>query len=160
MTIRSLSLAAAAAVLLAGTANAKPMPKGCASASTAQIESQFAKFNNAWATKSPSTVTALFAKDAVLLATLSNKPRTNHTEIEDYFVGFLKKSPVGAINSSTIKIDCNTASRVGTWTVSLTDPATGTTTDVKARYSFIYSYEGGQWKIAHLHSSVMPEPIA
>ena len=36
----------------------------------------------------------------------------------------------------------------------------GTTGDkVKGRYSFVYVYEEGQWKISHHHSSVMPEPI-
>jgi hypothetical protein len=30
---------------------------------------------------------------------------------------------------------------------------------VKARYSFVYVYEDGQWKIAHHHSSQMPEAI-
>ncbi|WP_346731278.1 nuclear transport factor 2 family protein [Bradyrhizobium sp. 1] len=54
-------------------------------------------------------------------------------------------------------MDCRTASRVGTWTVSLTDPASGSKLDVKARYSFIYRYEDGAWKIDHLHSSMMPE---
>ena len=34
----------------------------------------------------------------------------------------------------------------------------GTTGDkVKARYSYVYTYEDGQWKIAHHHSSMMPE---
>jgi hypothetical protein len=30
---------------------------------------------------------------------------------------------------------------------------------VRARYSFIYAYQNGQWRIAHLHSSMMPEPV-
>jgi hypothetical protein len=30
---------------------------------------------------------------------------------------------------------------------------------VLARYSFVYVYENGQWKIAHHHSSVMPEGL-
>ena len=30
---------------------------------------------------------------------------------------------------------------------------------VKGRYSFVYVYEDGEWKISHHHSSVMPEPI-
>ena len=30
---------------------------------------------------------------------------------------------------------------------------------VKARCSFIYKYEDGEWKIAHHHSSMMPEPL-
>jgi len=29
--------------------------------------------------------------------------------------------------------------------------------DVKARYSFLYQFEDGKWRIEHLHSSAMPE---
>ena len=103
------------------------------------------------------TVTNLFTKDAVLLATVSNKPRTDTAGIRDYFVSFLKGSPVGTINTSSYKFDCNSVARLGTWTVTLTDAATGVKTDVKARYSFIYRMEGGKWKVDHLHSSMMPE---
>jgi hypothetical protein len=49
------------------------------------------------------------------------------------------------------------AARLGTWTVTVTDPSTGAKTDIKARYSFIYRIEDGKWKIDHLHSSMMPE---
>jgi uncharacterized protein (TIGR02246 family) len=128
----------------------------CAKVAPAQIEAQFAKFNDAWATKDPAKVTSLFTKDAVLLATVSNTPRTTPAAINDYFVKFLANNPVGTINTSTVKIDCNTASRLGTWTVTFTDAA-GVKTDVKARYSFIYKMEGDVWKIDHLHSSMMPE---
>jgi hypothetical protein len=65
--------------------------------------------------------------------------------------------PVGSIDTSNVRIGCNTASRTGTWTVRLTDPTTRQSRDVKARYSFIYVYENGEWKIDHLHSSMMPE---
>jgi ketosteroid isomerase-like protein len=30
---------------------------------------------------------------------------------------------------------------------------------VKARYSFIYVFEDGEWKISHHHSSAMPEAM-
>jgi hypothetical protein len=90
---------------------------------------------------------------------VSNTPRTDHDGIRDYFVGFLKPSPVGTITSSTIDIGCNKATRVGTWTVTMTDPATGTKSEVKARYSFIYRLDGGEWKIDHLHSSMLPETM-
>jgi uncharacterized protein (TIGR02246 family) len=129
----------------------------CAIVTQADVESLFGAFNNAWATKNPDTVAQLFTKDAVLLATVSNTPRTDHASIRDYFVGFLKPNPVGTINSSTVKIGCNTAARLGTWTVTVTDPSTGTKTDIKARYSFLYRIEDGVWKIDHLHSSMMPE---
>ncbi len=138
-------------------ATAKPTNMRCAVVSDAQVESLFTKFNASWATKDPAKVTALFTKDAVLLATVSNTPRTTPEAINDYFVKFLKGSPVGIIDTSTIKRGCNDIARVGTWTVKLTDPATGTVNDVKARYSFIYKMEGKEWKIDHLHSSMMPE---
>ena len=102
-------------------------------------------------------MTALFDKDAVLLATLANVPRTDHAGIRDYFVKFLKNSPVGQIDTSTIRTGCNWALRAGTWTVSLTDSNTGAKTDVRARYTFLYQFENGHWKIEHLHSSAMPE---
>jgi uncharacterized protein (TIGR02246 family) len=160
---KTVLAAIATATLIASPAYAK-MHKGkaaaCAPVTEAAVASQFEKFNAAWATKNPDTVTNLFASDGVLLATVSNKPRTDAAGIRDYFVSFLKNSPVGTIDSSTIRTGCNLAYRVGTWTVALTNPDTGVKTDVKARYSFIYKFEGGQWKIAHLHSSMMPEKIS
>jgi hypothetical protein len=86
-----------------------------------------------------------------------NTPRTDHAAINDYFFEFLQKSPVAPINTSTVEKDCNTAPRLGTRTVTLTDPTTGAKTEVKARYSFLYRVEDGKWKIDHLHSSMMPE---
>jgi uncharacterized protein (TIGR02246 family) len=152
-----LSAFAIASVIAVPT-HAKPSQSvKCAKVTQAEVESLFGAFNNAWATKNPDIVTQLFTKDAVLLATVSNTPRTDHAGIRDYFVGFLKPSPVGTINSSTVKIGCNTAARVGTWTVTVTDSATGAKTDIKARYSFLYRIENGTWKIDHLHSSMMPE---
>ena len=152
--------AVAVASVIAIPAQAKTAtPMQCAAVNQAQVESLFSDFNNAWASKNPDTVTSLFSKDAVLLATVSKTPRTDHASIRDYFVGFLKPSPVGTINSSTVKIDCNSAARLGTWTVTLTDAATGAKNDVKARYSFIYRYVDGDWKIDHLHSSAMPEAV-
>jgi uncharacterized protein (TIGR02246 family) len=154
--MRLMSVALAVAALPLASAGAKTTQQ-CAAVNEAAVESQFKIFNDAWATKNPDTVTNLFTKDGVLLATVSNTPRTDHAGIRDYFVGFLKNSPVGTINSSTVKLGCNTAARLGTWTVSFTDAATGAKSDVMARYSFMYKYDGGQWKIDHLHSSMMPE---
>jgi uncharacterized protein (TIGR02246 family) len=154
--------AAAAAGFVAMPAQAHDHAKssqqrGCQAVTKAQVEAQFGRFNQAWATRNPDTVTKLFSRGAVLLPTVSNTPRTDHAGIRDYFVSFLKAQPVGKIDSSNVRLGCNTASRTGTWTVSLTDPTTRQARDVKARYSFIYVYENGEWKIDHLHSSMMPE---
>lgn len=129
----------------------------CPASSTADIAAQFERFNDSWATLDPDVVTALFTDEPVLLPTVSNTPRTTPAGVRDYFVSFLRNSPVARIETSTIEIDCHTASRVGTWTVTLTDATTGQTRDVHARYSFIYRFEDGAWKIDHLHSSMMPE---
>lgn len=149
----------ASAGLTAVPAAAKMHSKtvACAAIDEAAVAAQFDKFNAAWATKNPDAVAKLFSADAVLLPTVSNKERTDYAGIRDYFVTFLKGSPVGTINTSTIDLGCNKATRVGLWTVTMTDAATGAKSDVKARYSFVYRYIDGEWKIDHLHSSMMPE---
>lgn len=129
----------------------------CPAVSPAAIEAQFDRFNAAWSTRDPDAVRVLFTAEPVLLATVANDPRTSPAAVRAYFVDFLRNAPVGRIETSTVEIDCMTASRVGTWTVTLTDAATGAQTNVAARYSFIYRWEGGDWKIDHLHSSTMPQ---
>lgn len=150
----------AAGITLAASAipaNAKTKASSCHRMTAAQADTQFNAFNGAWATGDPDKVTALFDDDAVLLATVSNTPRGDYPAIRDYFVKFLKGKPVGRIETTTIKSGCNWLLRMGTWTVTLTDPATGVKNDVKARYTFLYQFEDGKWKIEHLHSSMMPE---
>ena len=74
------------AVPAAAKTDAKPV--ACAAVTEAAVAAQFDKFNAAWATKNPDAVTQLFTKDAVLLATVSNTPRTDHAGIRDYIVTF------------------------------------------------------------------------
>ena len=128
----------------------------CQRLTPVQLDQQFAAFNASWASKSPDAVAALFDNDAVLLATVASVPRTDPAGIRDYFVKFLKGSPVGRIDTSAIKSGCNWALRMGTWTVTMSDSATGAKTEVKARYTFLYQFEDGKWRIEHLHSSVLP----
>lgn len=158
---RSLMLAAGAMILVAtgsvSPSRALARSMQCARASRDTIEAQFGRFNDSWQTGNPDKVTSLFLPDAVLLATVSNKPRTTHAEIRDYFDHFLLSRPIAKIDTSTVRLNCNTATRVGTWTITLTDPKTHKKSDVHARYSFVYKFDGGQWWIEHLHSSLMPE---
>ncbi len=157
ITVFAMSLLVSTAVLPAQPAMGRTKQRAtCERLTPVQLDQKFADLNAEWATKNPDRVTALFDDDAVLLATLAGTPRTDLAGIRNYFVEFLPKSPVATIDSSTIKSGCNWALRAGAWTVNLTDKATGGTSKVKARYTFLYQYEQGAWKIEHLHSSVMP----
>jgi uncharacterized protein (TIGR02246 family) len=150
--ITALGIATAASAAEArDTTNAQ-----CVAVTEEQVNAQFIRFNDGFQTRDPDVMTALFSEHAVLLPTVSGRMRTDAAAIRDYFVGFLRNQPFGTITESETSIGCNMATRVGNWTVRLTDPATGTASDVPARFSFIYVYEDGQWKIAHLHSSVRP----
>lgn len=77
-----LADALAAAVTAAAPA-AFAATRSCPTDSSADVENQFTAFNAAWATKNPDKVTALFAPSAVLLATVSNTPRTTPAAVRD-----------------------------------------------------------------------------
>lgn len=83
---------------------------------------------------------------------MSNKSRTTPAEINDYFVHFLTNGPQGAIDKRVIRIGCNVAQDIGTYTVTFKDGK-----KVNARYTYVYEYTQGQWLIANHHSSAMPE---
>ena len=82
---------------------------------------------------------------AVQLPTMSNTPRTNAAMIGDYFEHFLAKRPRGRIDTRTIQGGCNVAMDAGTYTFSLMNDK-GVTSEVAARYTFIYQYRDGGWK--------------
>ena len=95
---------------------------------------------------------ANYAVKSVLLATVSNTPRLTPEEKEDYFKHFLENKPVGKIDSRTIEVDCNTALDTGLYTFTF-----GNGSQVKARYTYTYKWNGHQWLITSHHSSAMPE---
>jgi len=120
-----------------------------------EVRGLFSLWNDALATEEPKEVAKRYAKAGVLLPTVSDVPRTDFASIEDYFVNFLKLKPQGEILDSYVTIGNNWAQDVGIY--EFTMGATGK--KVKGRYSFIYVYEDGEWKINHHHSSIMPEGI-
>lgn len=129
-----------------------PATAACTTVDKAQIAGLFDRWNASLATLDPDQVVANYAKDGVLLPTVSNQPRSNPGEIRDYFVHFLAKKPQGKIDRRFIKLGCNTAQDVGTYTFSFGDGS-----QVSARYSYIYEFSNGKWLISHHHSSAMPE---
>ena len=116
------------------------------------IASMFDEWNSALQTGEPKNVAALYKNDGILLPTVSNKVRHNHEEIEDYFVHFLAKGPKGRIDESNIRIFGELAINSGVYTFSFKDGS-----EVQARYTFVYSWDGERWMIVEHHSSQMPE---
>ncbi len=125
---------------------------GCALISQREVQELFVRWNAALQTKDPEQVAKLYSRDAILLPTLSDLPRTDHAAIVDYFQHFLEKSPQGSIDQREILIGCNMLQDAGLYRFKFAD---GTTAE--ARYSFIYMLEDGEWKISHHHSSLQPD---
>jgi hypothetical protein len=82
-------------------------------------------------------------------------PRTTYAGIKDYFDHFLELKPEGKIVESFVSIGENWCKDVGIYEFKKgTDGSI-----VRARYSFVYIFEDGEWKISHHHSSLMPEEL-
>jgi len=124
----------------------------CHAATEQQIASLFDRWNRSLQTGDPKKVGANYAVKSVLLPTVSNTPRLTPEAREDYFKHFLENKPVGKIDSRTIEIDCNTAIDAGLYTFTFGDGS-----QVKARYTYTYKWDGHQWLITSHHSSAMPE---
>ena len=154
MTLPRILGTAAAALVLAAPAFAQSQAT-CASATEPQIAALFDRWNDSLRTLDADKVVANYAADGVLLATVANDPRTNPAQIRDYFVKFLKSGPQGKIDTRIIKVGCNVAQDIGTYTFKFKDGKT-----VHARYTYVYEWSGTNWLIAHHHSSAMPEPVS
>jgi uncharacterized protein (TIGR02246 family) len=118
-----------------------------------QVRKLFYLWNDALATLDPKQVADRYSSDPILLPTVSDEPRTDYAGLEDYFTNFLQLKPQGEIIDGKIKIGPGWCKDAGIYEFTM-----GASGDkVKARYSYVYVYEDGEWKIAHHHSSVMPE---
>ncbi|AOE60522.1 SgcJ/EcaC family oxidoreductase [Pseudomonas corrugata] len=122
-----------------------------------EIAALFDQWNKTLQTGNASAMTSLYAPDAILQPTLSNKVRTTPAQIQDYFEHFLAGKPVGQINYREIRhLGPDAAMDSGVYTFTLTN-ADGSKKDVQARYTYLYERLNGQWKIINHHSSAMPE---
>jgi uncharacterized protein (TIGR02246 family) len=165
MTRRSVSKRAAivtvAAVAAVGTVAvgvSAAGPKAAAKPTTQQVTTLFDGWNTALQTGDAEKVADLYATDAVLLPTVSNKVRSDRAGIVDYFEHFLANKPVGKkIQSHVNVLDSDSAIDTGVYEFTLTDHDTGVKRVVEARYSYTYEKIDGKWLIVNHHSSAMPE---
>eukprot|EP00584_Thalassiosira_punctigera_P006243 CAMPEP_0172526444 /NCGR_PEP_ID=MMETSP1067-20121228/1371_1 /TAXON_ID=265564 ORGANISM="Thalassiosira punctigera, Strain Tpunct2005C2" /NCGR_SAMPLE_ID=MMETSP1067 /ASSEMBLY_ACC=CAM_ASM_000444 /LENGTH=147 /DNA_ID=CAMNT_0013309967 /DNA_START=22 /DNA_END=462 /DNA_ORIENTATION=- len=69
-----------------------------------EVRSLFELWNSALATGDSSIVASRYAESPVLLATVSDTPRTDFDSVKDYFDAFLLKKPQGKILDGKINI--------------------------------------------------------
>lgn len=117
-----------------------------------EITALFDQWNNALQTGNPKAVVALYDTDAVLLPTLSNQVRHNHDELEDYFRFFLARGPQGKIEEANVRILGDIAINSGIYIFRFNDGVVA-----PVRFTFVYRFNGQEWKIIEHHSSLMPE---
>ena len=106
----------------------------------------------------PDQALALYAPEAVLLATFSPHILTTPKQIRDYFVRFTALPNLKArVTNNHVRIYGDAAINSGNYT--FTYQQQNKTLTIAARYSFTYIKKPEGWMIVNHHSSVIPEPI-
>jgi uncharacterized protein (TIGR02246 family) len=124
----------------------------CKPTSKQEIAILFDRWNQSLQTHDARKVAANYAEDAILLPTVSDKPRLTTAERVEYFEHFLADQPSGKIDLRRIYLGCNSAVDSGLYT--FTFARTGAV--VPARYTYTYRWNGKHWLITSHHSSAMP----
>jgi len=118
-----------------------------------EIASLFDRWNKSLKSGDPDQVVKNYARNSILLATLSNKPRLTVAQKKSYFKSFLANKPAGKINYRKIEVNYDTAVDAGIYTFTFAK----TRAVIKARYTFTYRLNKNRWLITSHHSSRMPE---
>ena len=121
--------------------------------SEAEIAALFDQWNRALQTGDPLQVVARYAAASILLPTASNTPCLTPAEKADYFRNFMADGPSGEIYLRHIDIGAAMAVDSGLYTFAFAR----TSQVLRARYSFVYKWDGARWLIISHHSSRMPE---
>lgn len=124
-------------------------------ATNTEIAELFDRWNAALQTGDPRKVAQLYAKSAILLPTLSSRLRQSPEAIEEYFEEFLRLKPRSKIIQQNVRLFDDIAINSGVYVFEI--EREGQPLSVKARFTFIYHCEGGDWKIIEHHSSLLPE---
>jgi uncharacterized protein (TIGR02246 family) len=158
-TIAALFASAVAATALTGTASARTADTRCAPIDVSKVKALFVRWNDALQDITANKVVALYADDATLLPTVENGPYTKANGIRQYFVHFVERKPVATIDETKrfIKFGCNVAYDIGLYSFSVNGARPDNRETIRARYTFIYKWDGHRWLIEHHHSSVEPQ---
>ena len=121
------------------------------------MQDNFRRWNDALKEKDYEKVASLYSStDLSFLPTVSPKFIRDGQSTKEYFMDFLKKLPDGTITQDNVQRYGNDAYlHTGLYTF-LTGPE-GNRQPVEARFSYMWRKADGDWKIAHHHSSALPQ---
>jgi uncharacterized protein (TIGR02246 family) len=122
-----------------------------------EITCLFAAWDAALRQGDAAALVRLYAADAVLLPTFSNRVRRSHAEILDYFGPLVALGPSATIDDASIRVFGDLAVHSGIYTFHF---AVGPVRSAQARFTFVYRRTADGWHIVEHHSSAMPEPVA
>jgi uncharacterized protein (TIGR02246 family) len=119
------------------------------------IEALLDSWLEALDSRDPLRMAALYAADAVLLPTFSNRGARTAAEIADYFRSFMLEKPQGRLVEGVVRDMGEVAVHSGIYRFTLT--ALEALPELDVRFTFVYQRIAGDWKIVAHHSSTMPE---
>ncbi len=118
------------------------------------IRDLFAAWDAALRTGDADEVVALYAPDAVLLPTFSDRVRTTEEGRRDYFAHFLQRRPRASVVEGHARAYGDVAVHSGIYAFAF---GAGAEREAHARFTFVYRRVDGRWWIVEHHSSGMPE---
>ena len=121
-----------------------------------EIEMALMNWLNTLADGDAVNMSDLYLDNGILLGTVAKEIKQGREQIQEYFEMFLKKSPIGSIDTFILQNFGDVCISDGTYTFEL-DGEDGQRTSVAARYTYVWKKENDKWMIATHHSSVNPK---
>lgn len=111
-----------------------------------QVRQWFSEWNNAMATGDPKVVANRYSMQAVMMSTMSLKPKTTRQEILEFYQLFLWNRPQTKVLETFVTISTHWCKDFGILEYTFRD-ISGPIKRVKERYSFLYIFdEASGWK--------------
>jgi uncharacterized protein (TIGR02246 family) len=126
--------------------------------SEAEVQAVVSKLDAALATKDAAAVAALYAPEAVLVA--SDKNASVQGVTAEALAPFMALEPKAMVNARTFQVlDADTFISSGIVTYDIVK--SGKASWVAERYTHVYEKQAdGEWMIAHAHNSKLPELLS
>ena len=161
MTYLRLTSLIAATLLFASPVIAREAPSddkpAAKSAGKQDVDGALTQWKEAVEGGNVDAIMKLYDKHAIMISTFAQDPLTKREQIEGYFKRVIVNPDIKVEIEDTHPRTFGTmAVNSGRYTLSYTQE--GEQVTIPARFSFVYSLEGGKWLIVDQHSSRVPLP--